>query len=73
MLRRLGVGPGDTVELEVVDGEVQLRKAKDPIDHAFGLLWRPDLPQLEIEELERLIHDSRDIGSTEQYLETFAD
>lgn len=58
MLRALGLGPGDRVELTFDCGEVRVKKAEDPVARAYGLLKRPGEPARPIEELEALIAEA---------------
>jgi AbrB family looped-hinge helix DNA binding protein len=60
VLRALGVGPGDTVEVEVRRANSDRREMTDEeaaaaVEGAFGALWRPGMPVLEIDELEEVI------------------
>ncbi len=70
MLRRLGVGPGDTVEVDDTDGEVTLRKAEDPIARAYGIAHLDGDPVFEVDELEELIARGADDAAVARHLRT---
>jgi len=60
MLRRLGVAPGESVEV-VEDGDaITIRKSEDPFEHISGLLYRPGAPMLTIEEMNALLNEGRE-------------
>ena len=60
MLRRLGVAPGESVEV-VDDGDaITIRKADDALSRAAGMFYRPGVPPLTIEEMNELIRKGYD-------------
>jgi AbrB family looped-hinge helix DNA binding protein len=62
MLRELGVGPGQSVELEMVGRQVVVRNAMDAIDRAYGILKRMGVQPLtgdELTTIEREAHAAR--------------
>ena len=69
-LRRLGLRPGDAVEIQDEESRVSIRKADDPISRLMGILWRPDLPVLSDDELEAEIKRASEEGATRRYLRT---
>src|SRR5688572_21653109 len=72
-LRRLGLQPGDTVEIRDEESGVSIKKADDPISRLMGILWRPDLPVLSDEELEAEIKRASEEGATARYLRSLPD
>ena len=61
LLRHLGVGPGDKIEVEMLpNGRIEVRAARRPrhISEIFGALKRPGQPTLSIEEINRIIEDA---------------
>ena len=61
LLRHLGVGPGDKIEVEMLpDGRIVARAARRTrhISDIFGALKRPGQPTLTIEEINQIIEDA---------------
>ncbi len=67
MLRSLGVAPGDRVEVSGDDGVLELRKAEDPVDRAYGLLRQAGAPPRPIEDLEAVIAEAKAERSARAY------
>ena len=60
MLRRLGVAPGESVEV-VEDGDaITIRRADDALSRAAGMLHTPGAPTLSIEQMNELIRKGYD-------------
>lgn len=38
MLRELGLGPGESVQVERTGSRIAIEKVPDPVEHAYGLL-----------------------------------
>lgn len=72
-LRRLGVGPGDHVDIVEEDGKVRIESVHDWVDRTYGMLHRPGMPVLSIEELEVEIKRAREEAATARYLRSFAE
>jgi AbrB family looped-hinge helix DNA binding protein len=73
MLRALGVGPGDRVEVSRDDGVLSIRKAEDAVDRAFGLLKRPGQPTRAIEDMKRASRAAEDEAAAARYARTLPD
>ncbi len=58
-LKDLGLAPGQAVEVAESEGEIQIRKAEDAIDRAYGFLYDPDRPPLSDAGLKALIKKAR--------------
>lgn len=68
VLRRMGLRPGDLVEIRDDEDGVSVVKAEDPISRFMGVLWRPDLPVLPDDELEAEIRRASEEGATARYM-----
>ena len=58
LLKHLGVGPGETVTVEMLpDGRLEVRAARPTgkISDVFDMLKRPDGPALSIDEMNEII------------------
>ena len=57
LLRHLGVRPGDKLEVDLLNnGRLQLEPQRGtPIDSVFGMLARPGIPRLSVEELNEIV------------------
>ncbi len=60
MLRELGVGPGEQVEVSQSNGALVLRKAGDPIARASGMLHDPARKPVSEEELAAVERQARE-------------
>ena len=61
LLKHLGVGPGDKLEVSALPGgriEVKPARRKGKISDAFGILKREGHPALTIEEMNEVIADA---------------
>lgn len=69
MLRSLGVGPGDSVNVVLRDGgEIWIQKGIDPVEHALGLLHRIGMTSVSDDELEDAIREADMEQATARYL-----
>lgn len=59
VLRHLGVGPGQKVEIDMLpNGRIELRaRPRGSIEDFFGSLERPDTKPLTIDEINQIIAD----------------
>jgi bifunctional DNA-binding transcriptional regulator/antitoxin component of YhaV-PrlF toxin-antitoxin module len=60
LLRHLGVGPGDKIEVDMLpDGRIEARAApkKGHISDIFGMFRKENGPRLTIEEMNRIIEE----------------
>ena len=61
VLRHLGVGPGDKVDVQILPAgrvEVSAPQRTGKISDVFGILKRPGQPVLTIEEMNEVIADA---------------
>ena len=61
LLKHLGVGPGDKLEVSALPGgriEVKPARRKGKISDVFGMLKQPSGPRLTIEEMNEVIADA---------------
>lgn len=66
-LRRLGVGPGDHIDIVDEDGTVRIEPLNDWIKRTAGMLRYPGMPVLSDEQLDLEIERAREEAATARY------